>query len=67
MVDDADTGAESLLGKVLDFDMTGILVDFGMNGHLVGSGGKSVDETEQGIVMEMVVSAVRDQTDSKKN
>ena len=33
MVDDADTGAESLLGKVLDFDMTGILVDSGMNGH----------------------------------
>jgi len=67
VVDDADTGAENLLGKAQDFGMTGIWVDSGMNEHLVGSGGKSVDETEQGIVVEMVVSAAQDQTDSKKN
>ena len=61
MVDDAETGAENLLGKAQDVDMTGIWVDSGMNEHLVGSGGKSVDETEteQGIVVEMVVSAAQ--------
>jgi len=67
VVDDADTGAENLLGKAQDFGMTGIWVDSGMNEHLVGSGGKSVDETEPGIVVEMVVSAAQDQTDSKKS
>ena len=66
-MDDADTGAENLLGKAQDFDMTGILVDFGMNGPLVGSGGKSVDETEQGNVVKMVASAAQDQTDSKRS
>ena len=67
MVDDSETGAENLLGMAQDDDMTGIWVDSGMNGHLVGSGGKSVDETEQGIVVEMAVSAAQDQTDSKRN
>ena len=67
MVDDVDTGVENLLGMAQDFDMIGIWVDSGMNEHLVGSGGKSVDETEQGIVVEMVVSAAQVQTDSKRS
>jgi len=67
VVDDADTGAESLFGNVLDFDMTGIVVDSGMSGRLVRSGGNLVDETEQGIDVEMVVSVAQDQTDSKKS
>ena len=67
MVDDVDTGVENLLGMAQDFDMIGILGGSGMNEHLVGSGGKSVDETEQGIVVEMAASAAQDQTDSKKS
>ena len=62
-----DAGVENLLGMAQDFDMIGILGGSGMNEHLVGSGGKSVDETEQGIVVEMAVSAAQVQTDSKRS
>jgi len=34
--------------------MTGIVVDSGMSENLVDSGGSLVDETEQGIDVEMV-------------
>ena len=40
-----------------------ILMEIG----LMGFGGKSVDETEQGIVVEMVVSAAQVPTDSKRS